>query len=78
LDMADAHRLLREAMDLPPAERARLAEELLASLDEREEDVERAWAAEIERRAQEIRNGATPGEEWRKVLQRIQDQTLSG
>ncbi len=74
--MADATKLLEEAMNLPLDERARLAEELLASLDEKEEDVEAAWAAEIQSRAQEVRDGAAPGEEWRTVLRRIQDETL--
>ena len=74
--MADVTKLLQEAMTLPLDERARLAEELLASLDEMEHDVEAAWAAEIQRRAQEVRDGAIPGEEWRTVLQRIQGETL--
>jgi putative addiction module component (TIGR02574 family) len=74
--MADATKLLEEAMNLPLDERARLAEELLASLDEKEEDVEAAWAAEIQRRAQEVRDGSAPGEEWRNVLRRIQGETL--
>ncbi|HVT43372.1 MAG TPA: addiction module protein [Thermoanaerobaculia bacterium] len=56
--MADATKLFEEAMNLPLDERARLAEELLASLDEKEEDVEAAWAAGINRRAQEVRDGA--------------------
>ncbi|MBW3565149.1 MAG: addiction module protein [Acidobacteria bacterium] len=76
--MADAAKLLEEAMNLPLDERARLAEDLLASLDEKEDDVEAAWAAEIQRRAQEVRDGAAPGEEWRAVLRRIQDETLRG
>jgi hypothetical protein len=42
--------LLREALTLPAEERADVAAELLASLDEAEsdmQDVETAWAAEI-------------------------------
>jgi putative addiction module component (TIGR02574 family) len=74
--MADVNKLLQEAMTLPLDERARLAEELMASLDEKEDQVEAAWAAEIQRRAQEVRDGAAPGEDWRKVLQRIQGETL--
>ena len=50
-----AQELLREAMALPVRERADLAAELLASLDdaaaEDPAEVEAAWAAEIERRA---------------------------
>ena len=45
-----------EARRLPREERARLAEALISSLDE-EVEVERAWADEIRRRVQELRNG---------------------
>lgn len=38
----DATRVLEDALKLAPAERAELAEELLASLDETEAEVERA------------------------------------
>lgn len=54
-----------EALQLAPAERARLVERLIASLDA-DPDVEEAWAAEVERRHQEIESGAVsmlPGPE---------------
>lgn len=54
--------LLQEALKLPHAERADFAAELLASLDEEPaeslEEVERAWAAEIERRARRVLSAA--------------------
>jgi len=47
-----ARKLYEEALELPLTERAELAADLLASLDgEPDEDVEAAWATEIERRA---------------------------
>lgn len=46
-----------EALQLPAAERARLVERLIASLDI-DPDVEEAWAAEVERRNAEIESGA--------------------
>jgi len=47
-----ARKLYEEALGLPLAERAELAADLLASLDgEPDEDVQAAWATEIERRA---------------------------
>ena len=53
--MTRAQRVLEEALELPPQERADVAAELLASLsDEPANDpseVEEAWALEIERRA---------------------------
>ena len=54
-------RLQSEALDLPVSERARLAQLLIASLDEEPLDdpveVEKAWEAEIYRRLQELRTG---------------------
>ena len=46
-----------EALLLPAAERARLVERLIASLDA-DPEVEDAWAAEVERRNAEIESGA--------------------
>jgi putative addiction module component (TIGR02574 family) len=54
-----------EALQLPAAERARLVERLIASLDV-DPDVEGAWAAEVERRQAEIESGTVtflPGPE---------------
>ena len=49
-----ARKLLHDAMELPVSERAALAADLIASLDgEPQQDVEAAWAAEVERRARE-------------------------
>jgi hypothetical protein len=68
--MTDAtNRVLREALDLQPDERAVLAAELLASLEESEDEVQRAWAAEIERRSRVAIS--EPGEDWRVVLDEI-------
>jgi putative addiction module component (TIGR02574 family) len=51
-----AQRLEAAALALPRSERARLAERLIASLDENAE-VEDAWAAEIKRRLDAIDRG---------------------
>lgn len=45
-----------EALKLSVAERAKLAEHLIASLDE-DSEIEDAWAAETERRIAEIEAG---------------------
>ena len=47
----------QELLKLPAAERARLAERLIASLDE-DSDVEAAWIAEVRRRDEELQSGA--------------------
>jgi len=52
--------LSARARALPPEERARLAEELLASLDPREAEVESAWDDELRRRIDEIERAAVP------------------
>ena len=71
-----AQELLREAMALPVKERADLAAELLASLDdasaEDPAEVEAAWAAEIERRARRVMTGETAGIPWEDVRRRAE------
>ena len=71
-----AQELLREAMALPVKERADIAAELLASLDdaaaEDPAEVEAAWAAEIERRARRVMTGETAGIPWEDVRRRAE------
>ncbi|MFG0313532.1 MAG: addiction module protein [Phycisphaerales bacterium] len=50
----------RELMKLPLAERARLAERLVASLDE-DAEIEAAWIAEVRRRDEELMSGVVDG-----------------
>jgi len=49
--------LTAKARSLPPEERVRLAEELLATVQETDEEVEAAWDHEIRRRIAEIDAG---------------------
>lgn len=69
--MADVVEVLRNALCLPARDRAALAEKLLASLEELNEETERLWAEEAKRRLDAYRGGAakvTPaGELHRKV-----------
>lgn len=70
-----AQALLREALALPVDERAEVAAELLASLDDGTEDpaeVEVAWANEIERRARRVMSGSPPGPSWEDVRARAE------
>jgi putative addiction module component (TIGR02574 family) len=69
------NRLLQEALSLGPDERAALAAELLASLDDTEGDVQSAWAAEIERRSRDA--AEERGEDWRAVLTDIRTGVLA-
>jgi putative addiction module component (TIGR02574 family) len=49
--------LSQKARSLPPEERIRLAEDLLSSVQNSDEEIEAAWAEEIERRLQEVESG---------------------
>ncbi len=54
------------ALSLSPEARAVLAEQLLASLETSQEEVDAAWRVEIERRVKEIEEGRVrliPGEQ---------------
>ncbi|MGH7944227.1 MAG: addiction module protein [Opitutaceae bacterium] len=70
-----AQALLREALTLPPEERADVAAQLLASLDDSATEdpaaVQAAWAREIEKRARRVLTGGTPGEAWEDVRDRV-------
>lgn len=56
--MSNLAEVLRTAMSLEVHERAALAEKLLASLEElTEEEAERLWAEEAQRRLEEFRTG---------------------
>ena len=71
-----ARDVLRDALALPLEERADVAAELLASLDdaatERPGDVEAAWAAEIERRARRALADESGGVAWDDVRRRAE------
>jgi hypothetical protein len=69
-----AQALLREALTWPVDERADVAAELLASLDDSTEDpaaVQTAWAREIERRGRRVLSGESAGEPWEDVRDRV-------
>ena len=67
-----ADTVLGTALTLPPDERAWLAKELIASLDEGEDaNVEAAWAAEIERRIADVESGEATTSSWEEARTRI-------
>jgi putative addiction module component (TIGR02574 family) len=68
----NADTVLGTALALPPDERAWLAEELIASLDQhRDAEIEAAWAAEIERRIAEVELGEAETVSWEEARARI-------
>jgi hypothetical protein len=72
----DPHELLKQALELPLDERAKMAAELLESLTEAEEDVEAAWASEIQNRVAAARAGELESTDWRAVLDRVEKEVL--
>lgn len=66
--------LAAKARALPPADRVRLAEDLLSTVQEVDEDTEAAWDAEIRRRIAEIDAGTAkliPAEEVFAQVRRL-------
>lgn len=60
------------ALELPPDERARLAHDIISSLDgPSDQDASAAWVSEIERRVQEVRDGSVKLVSWKDVRARI-------
>lgn len=67
--------LWKDASELSEKDRADLAGLLIESLEsERDEEVEAAWAAEIERRVAELEAGAVKSIPWEQVRQRLLDR----
>lgn len=66
--------LSRKARALPPEDRVRLAEELLATVQEVDAEVELAWDEEIKRRIADIDSGTAkliPAEEVFAEVRRL-------
>lgn len=69
-----ARAILQEALALPVDDRARVAAELMASLEDLPNEdaasVQAAWSLEIERRARRVLDGESTGESWDAVRER--------
>ena len=71
--MPDLAEVLRSALSLDLDDRAALAERLLASLDELdEEEAERLWAEEAQRRLREYRAGHAGAAEAQHIAKRAE------
>ena len=71
--MRDPEKLLADVLELPPQERADIAARILESLEEvPDTDVDEAWAAELERRAQAVDSGEVVTSDWNVLRQRIE------
>jgi len=63
--------LVAEALRLPRRERARVAEELLSSLEEPADELAAAWAEELERRSRDVAEGRVQTVAWETVRAEI-------
>ncbi len=67
--------LLQSALALPDSDRAEIAASLIYSLDaESDEDVDAAWALEIQRRIESIDNGEVKLVPWDDVMREMRDR----
>jgi Putative addiction module component len=71
--MATTREILAELLQLPARQRARLAAELIRSLDQAEDpDTAEAWVKELHRRVGEITGGTAKLEDWSRVQRKIE------
>ena len=56
--------LLAQVLGLPRAQRARMAEEVLSSHEEPDEEVAKAWVEELNRRSRDVAEGLIQTVEW--------------
>lgn len=71
--MADAARVLEEALTLTREERAQLVLELVHSLQAEHPDAAALWSDEIRRRLDEIEEGRAELEDWEAVSARLEE-----
>ncbi len=65
-------KMTNEVLSLPKNDRAKLAHELIVSLDDQiDSDVNTAWEKEINRRVKEIREGTAKGRPAEQILSEI-------
>ena len=71
--MSDVPTLLDQVLRLPERDRAEIAARLLESLDpDAQDDVDEAWAVEIERRCAAVDAGTLATSDWKEVRSRIE------
>jgi putative addiction module component (TIGR02574 family) len=71
--------IIREAMALPPQQRAELAEKLLSSIgDAEQEQIDSAWVEEIERRIDAYEAGSEKSQPADEVFRTIRDRLRRG
>jgi putative addiction module component (TIGR02574 family) len=73
--VSTAEKILSAALELPTRDRARVAHELLRSLDEAlDEDAAEAWTEELRRRLRQVRDGEVEPLSLDEVKRRIAER----
>jgi putative addiction module component (TIGR02574 family) len=70
-DVMSTDELLAEALCLTRVDRVRVAEELLSSLEESDDEVATGWATELERRSREVAAGRVQAISWESARTEI-------
>jgi putative addiction module component (TIGR02574 family) len=70
--MAEPARVLEDALTLTPDDRARIAHELIHSLEPEDAEAAAAWSREVRRRVDEIQAGTAELEDWQTVRARLE------
>lgn len=68
--MTAPSKILKEAMTLKPAEKAKLIDKLLSSLDKPDAEIEELWAKEAENRIDAYERGEIKAVTLKKVLEK--------
>ena len=72
MSILSADNIIKEALDMPENERARIAESLIPSLHKQpSREIDEAWHKEIERRVSEIDSGEVECIPWEDVRNRL-------
>lgn len=75
--MTNASEIIQAAMALPPEARAQIAEQLLASLDPAQAEVDAAWEVEVERRIREVEEGRVQLVPHDQVMSQVREHLRS-
>ena len=68
--MPDSNHILKEALNLTPAEKAELIDKLLSSLNEPDKEIDELWAQEAEERIDAYEKGKLKALTIKEVLEK--------
>ena len=69
--MALIENILNEAMNLRPSDRALLAQQLINSLSQGDDDTEQAWLDLSEKRLNELKSGVVKPLSWKEIRKSV-------